>query len=138
MKYKIIKLIFLIIIILFIASIQTCKKLIDPISNNKFQIFVDSLQVPETINLMDTVNCKFYGFIGSNLCYQFSHFEVEKVSGQIYFKLWGFNTGNEICATAESKLKGKEYKFVAVNRGVLKINVLQPDNTVLKDSVMID
>ena len=131
------KLILIVTIILATTLCNTCEKLTDPISDSKFQIYVDSLHVTETVSLSDTVICRFWGFIGSNLCYQFSHFETGKNLDNIYLKLWGYNTGGEICATALSELRGKEYKFIAEQRGALIINVLQPDNSVLKDSILV-
>lgn len=131
------KFIVIITIILATTLCNTCEKITDPISDSYFRIYVDSLHVTETVSLSDTVICRFWGYIGPNLCYQFSHFEVEHNSGNVNYKLWGFNTGAEICATAISSLNGKEYKFIAEHQGKIIINVLQPDNSVLKDSVLI-
>jgi len=131
------KLIVVTIIILTVTFYNSCEKLTDPISGDKFQISVDSLHVPETVSLSDTVICRFWGFIGSNLCYQFSHFETGKNLDNIYLKLWGYHSGADICATAISSLSGKEYKFAAEQQGIIIINILQPDNSVLKDSVLV-
>ena len=132
------RIISLILILMSIFFYNTCKKSTSPILNNKFQILVDSLNVPETVNLSDTINCKFWAFIGPNLCYQFSHFETTKNSEYISIKLWGFNTGANVCATAISELRGKEYKFVAEQKGIFRINVLQSNNSILKDSVLVN
>jgi hypothetical protein len=137
MKKNVIKLIWFFEILLIGISYNTCKKLTDPISENKFQIYVDSLHVPDSVSFSDTVVCKFWAFIGYDLCYRFSHFETNQEIQPINFKLWGYHTGDNMCLQALSKLSGKEYKFVAVRKGLIRINVLQPDNSVLKDSVFV-
>ena len=131
------KTITLFIILTSVCIFNYCKMSTEPISNAKFQIQVDSLFVPNTISLNDTLVCKFWAIIGPDLCHQFSHFETKLNSKQIDFKLWGYNTGAEICATAVSELSGKEYKFIPESKGIFLINVFQPDNSILKDSVLV-
>ncbi len=115
-----------------------CVKSTDSISESKFRIKVDSLNVPDSIAFNDTLICKFWALIGSNLCYQFSNFETKLNPKQIDIKLWGYHTESEVCATAVSVLRGKEYKFIPEAKGLFQINVFQPDNSILKDSVLVN
>ena len=131
------KTVVLIIILLSISFYNTCNNSTDPILNKQFQMHVDSLVAPDTVSLMDTIVCKFWAFVGPNFCYQFSHFETINDSEKIDFKLWGCYTGENVCATAIRELRGKEYKFVAEQQGIIRINVLQPNNSILKDSVFV-
>ncbi|NQT27692.1 hypothetical protein HQ585_20215 [candidate division KSB1 bacterium] len=128
----------LIFILMIILSFLFCKSE-DPNSpsDEKFVIQVDSIQVESEINLNDTLSVKFWGIIGPDLCYGFHHFEVHTEPHQIYFTLWGFHTNDDICATALSELRGKEYNFKPQNKGTLLITVHQPDNSVLIDSVLV-
>jgi len=100
-------------------------------------IQVDSISVQDSVALDDTLICKFYGIIGPNLCYQFSHFESKINTERIEFKLWGEKTGDDNCATAISYLNGKAFKTELYSKGMYFLNVIQPDSSVLRDSVFI-
>jgi len=103
-----------------------------------YKVKVDSIKIIQNSELGDTVLLRFYGFVGQNYCYQFSHFEVAKKDQKIDFSIWGYYSGEEICAEAIRKLKGKKYKLIPAKKGKLNINIIQPDNTVLKYSTYIN
>lgn len=131
-RYQAMVFIILIILVVFCESE-------DPNSpqDNRFAIQVDSIQVASTVHVNDTLTTRFWGMIGPNLCYQFSHFEVETEPFRIAFALWGDHPGDEVCAQAISELRGQEYRHVTADKGWFSIVVYQPDQSTLTDSVLV-
>lgn len=123
--------------LIFTFFLIYCEKSFDPALDSTFHVKVDSVSVPNTIALNDTIVCKFWGILGSNGCYQFWHFRALHDSNRITISVWGYILKADICTCVMSQLNGKEYRMKPDLKGYYRIHILQPDNTVMKDSVLV-
>ena len=102
-----------------------------------FRVKVDSIQHATSVALNDTVTLRMYGVIGGDGCHSFSHFKENKQSLRLDIEVWGTRSPARICSAVMVYLNGKQYKFIAYQRGKLYINIHQPDGSVLTDSVLV-
>lgn len=101
-----------------------------------FKIKVDSVAVPDTVAVNDSLIVKFYGMVGTNGCSRFKYFEVFQNLNGINFTLWGTRPNyNTVCPAVIIYLNGKKYKTVLKHSGEYKIIVHQPDGSLYPDSV---
>ena len=104
-----------------------------------FKIKIDKISLPDTISVNDTLAIKFDGIVGTDGCHSFKKFEVINKSNEIHITVWGQKPNYETgCPDVMVYLNGKEYKIRLSKTGNYKIIVLQPDNSVLKDSIYVD
>ena len=101
-----------------------------------FIIPVDSLVIPDSIVLNDTLEIRFFGTIGNNGCYSFERFESIEQQTSIQLTAIGKFTGAATCTSVMVYLE-ESYFVIPSLAGQYYIEVLQPDNTVLKDSVLV-
>ena len=106
-------------------------------------VAVDSLLVPAQASTSDTLCVRFESDRCHSCCWQFDRFEVERDSLSIRFVLWGKDTrlreGQGDCRNLPGcHWLDEEYCLQDVFPGMLHIAVLQPDGSVLRDSVLID
>jgi hypothetical protein len=102
-----------------------------------FTVKVDSLQHPSSVALNDTIAVHLFGTIGGDGCHSFSHFQDTKQSLQVDLTVWGKRTPADVCPAVMVYLDGREYTVIASQRGMLYINVHQPDGSTLVDSVQV-
>jgi len=117
-----------------------CKK--DDNSSKDFLIQIDSIVYPDTIQLTDTLNVKFYGTVGTDGCYSFNRFEKVDLANDdpasaIKFKVWGKyeDTGN--CTQQIVYLDGAEIGINGFIKGAFSILVIQPDGTIMTGLVYV-
>lgn len=105
----------------------------------RFKIRVDTIISTDTIIVGDTIKFKLYGYIGSNLCYSFSHFERYGPTPANNYKIsvWGKYVPAPTCALAVAHLRGKEYRVIPQQQGIFILSIIQPDYSILKDSVIV-
>ncbi len=104
-----------------------------------YKIHVDNIEHPDTISVNDTLAIKFYGFVGSNGCHGFSHFEEHKGPQELEITVWGAKPDFEkVCPAVLVYLEGKEYNTLLSKRGLLQIKVVQPDNSFLVDTIYVE
>jgi len=103
-----------------------------------YKIQVDSITHLDTISIIDTLIIKFYGFIGSDGCHRFSHFEEHEITNELELTVWGSKPNFEtVCPTVLVYLDGNEYKTVINQIGIFQIRINQPDGRFLIDSVYV-
>lgn len=104
----------------------------------QYKIKVDQITHPDTISVSDTLILKFDGTVGGDGCHSFSHFEVHKKTNEVKLTLWGRKPGYPtVCPQVIVLLDGKEYKTVVNSPGFFLVKVIQPDNSLLVDSVYV-
>lgn len=103
----------------------------------QFVVRVDSVAHAPFAASNDTLTLLFFGTIGSDGCCSFSHFETTTQPLQLDITVWGQHRNAGVCPAVMVYLDGKEYRFVAGHMGWFVINVHQPDNSVLRDSILI-
>ena len=102
-----------------------------------FTIKVDSITGPDTVDVGDTIIFSLDGYIGSNGCFMFSHFDDKKGSLESTLTVWGKHIPDEICTDAMVYLYGKEYAVKTNQSGIFRLKIKQPDNSILVDTVLV-
>jgi hypothetical protein len=103
-----------------------------------FKIKVELITCPDTVTYGDTLVFKLDGYIGPDGCHSFSHFDEERSSHRSTLVVWGKRAPDPYCTQALVYLDGKEYKIKATLQGYYYLNIRQPDNSILKDSIFVE
>ncbi len=106
-------------------------------TSSEFIVRVDSISHTSFAALNDTIAIRFFGTIGPDGCYSFSHFQTATEASSLDITAYGQHKLASVCPQVMVYLAGKEYRFTPAQMGWLKINVHQPDNTVLRDSIIV-
>jgi len=111
----------------------------ETIINDEFRIAVESARFSGSIyTYRDTVVLLFFGTVGSDSCFKFSHFQSYYESNNLELALWGkkeSSSGN--CATGNVDLSGQSYRVYPVQTGYLNVTVRQPDGSILTTRIRI-
>ena len=103
-----------------------------------FKIKVDKLTHPDTVSVSDSLTILFDGFVGPNGCHRFTHFEVNQKVNELEITVWGSKPNfDTACLAVMVNLGGKEYKILLKQKGIHRIVIHQPDNSLLIDSVFV-
>lgn len=103
-----------------------------------FAVHVDSIAHAPSVLLDDTIAIKMYGTIGTNGCYSFSYFDDTLEPLRLDLTVVGERSASTVCAEVMVYLDGKEYRCVARQKGWFTINIRQPDESNLRDSVLVE
>ena len=122
--------------LLAIILLASCDK---PVDNGptQFIVRVDSIAHTSYAASNDSITVQFFGTIGSDGCCSFSHFETTRQPLQLDVTVWGQRTAAIACPAVMVYLNGKEYKFFLGEMGWFKINIHQPDGSVMRDSIFV-
>lgn len=102
-----------------------------------FTIRVDSLQVPSTVALNDTIAVRLFGVVGYDGCHSFSHFLDTREPLRLDLTVRGRHRTWGLCTDMMVVLDGREYRLVASRRGTLRLVIHQPDGSTLAGSVQV-
>lgn len=127
------------ILILLLTTVALCLGCSTEPENSTelFKVKVDSISSPTFGALSDTLVLRLYGTIGNDGCYSFSHIEDTRQPLKLDLTVWGEHSSAGACPAVMVYLDGKEYKWVATHTGWFVINIHQPDNSILSDSMII-
>jgi hypothetical protein len=103
-----------------------------------FVVHVDSIAHAPSVMLNDTIAIKLYGTIGTNGCYSFSYFDDTLEPLRLDLTVVGERSASTVCTDVMVYLDGKEYRCVAQQKGWFTINIRQPDESRLRDSVLVN
>lgn len=106
--------------------------------NDTFLIQVDSIHVPESIVLGDTIDISFFGLIGLNGCYYFSHFEEFEADNSIEIEARGGHTPGQFCTDEVIMLDGRTHHYSPETPGTKMIRVLRPEGGPLEQTVEVE
>jgi hypothetical protein len=130
--------------IILLAGLLTwssgCKK--DDGPDPDFLIQIDSIVMPDTIGLSDTLSVKFYGEIGPDGCYKFERFEQidldqSEPANSMKFKVWGKHEDTGNCNQQIVYLDGAEIRISGIAKGNFNVFVIQPDGTIMVGLVYV-
>jgi len=134
MKNKII--LFLSIGILFSIFILSGCKNNDP-DTEEYIIYIDSIVHPDTINLGDDLNIKFYGVIGENGCYEFDRFIPVYTAGELSITTYGLHTFSDMCTEAIVMLNGQILMVSDIAAGNFTIKAIQSEDSTIVHTVFV-
>ena len=102
-----------------------------------FLVEVDSINLADTITTGDTLFISFYGTVGINNCYSFSHFYPETDEDTINVEVWGKLAPAENCISDTIYLEGEQLQVFNIYEGTYFVHVRQPDGSLLTDSLTV-
>lgn len=102
-----------------------------------YKVKVDSISHTPFGATGDTLVLQLYGTIGNDGCSSFSCIEDIKQPLQLDLTVWGQRSPSDVCPAVMVYLDGKTYKWIVTQQGSFVINIHQPDNTILKDTIII-
>ena len=128
--------VYFILLFLFCIHLDSCKH--DP-DYHLFLIKVDSIQVPKTIASGIPFDITFFGTIGTNGCYSFSHFNQTLTGNEIMIEAWGKVEAKAfICPTVMVYLNGHKATVTIQTPGLYVLKIKQPGNTYLERQITIN
>jgi hypothetical protein len=128
----------IVFVIILLMTIIGCRT--EPNENGvmHFIVKVDSLAHATAFAINDTIKIKLYGTVGPDGCHAFSHFEDTTQPLQLDLTVWGASSSSTACPMVMVYLDGKEYKTLASQSGLYRINIHQPVGNVLRDSLIVN
>ncbi len=102
-----------------------------------FLIEVDSISLADTMTITDTLFISFYGTVGTDNCYSFSHFYPEINLDTIDVEVWGKQAPVENCTSDTIYLEGEQLQVFNFFEGTYFVHVKQPDGSILTDSLTV-
>lgn len=126
--------IYLLVLIQFDCSSQ------NTLSSDQSQVFivkVDSISHSPTVLYRDTISIKLYGTIGYDGCSSYLGYDEIKLPTRLELTMKGERKGSYACPAVMVYLDGFEYKTIASQYGWYRINIHQPDGSLLKDSLFV-
>ena len=102
-----------------------------------FIVEVDSINLADTISTADTLSISFYGTVGNNSCYSFSHFYPQTNVDTINVEVWGKLAPGENCDSVIVYLEGEQLKIINFDEGTYFVHVKQPGGGLLTDSLTV-
>jgi len=123
----------MVLILTSLAFFTHCKK------NNetRFLVLVDSIQMPDTIQVGDTLDIDMFGTIGVNRCYSLDQIEPVFNDTTITVKVWGKNSGSENCPDGIVYLDNTRLSITNLQHGTYLIVFIQPDDGKLEKPVVV-
>ena len=121
------------LIIMASMVLVNCKKN----KETQFIIQVDSIVVADTITVGEELVIAFYGLIGNNGCYSFSHVEDNSEGNVLAFTLYGKNSGADECPQVIVKLDGATITVTNLLQGAYTIEITQPNQTKLIEEFFV-
>ena len=134
MKRTQVRLFTMVLLLLLSLTLFNCKK---KDTETQFVIKVDSIQLADTVEVGTALRIEFFGTIGPNGCYSFSHDETDFVQTTVSIKLWGKNSGAGDCPAVIVKLDGMYMDVNFNSSGTYTIQIVQPDNSKLLKTVVV-
>jgi|SRR5690554_4591925 len=115
------------LLLILAVQLTACK---EHMEHDYFLIEVDSISVPNTVEINKPFGLRFYGYIGHNGCYSFDRFVVDKQDKLITIEAWGRKRiASDKCNEVLVNMEGEKLDFVVDNPGNYLINIKQPGNT---------
>ncbi len=121
--------------VLFFGS---CKQ--DNLNLPKYKEFVmqiDSIQMPATLKLGQSLKIKFYGTIGPDGCYVFSRFAPKAQGKNITITVYGKHEEKSVCPQVISRLEGGLLEVNLLDTGRYVVHVSNPNPPDIFDTVTV-
>ena len=126
-------------LILITIVLYSCKESVIEYDQNPqptyFQAKVDSLVLPDTVSVTDTLIAHLRGRLGPSACYSFYGFEDSTLENKVTIKVIGKQVYVGCIATPMGF--DVDYKLFGLKKGYLFLEILNPDSLNIKDSVLI-
>ena len=127
----------LIAIVFVLAAIFTSCDKEEELVIDDFQVEIDSILAPDTINLGDIFEVKFYGFLGVTECYVFQRFAVDMPETNISVTTIGGFIQDKVCDSTDQFMDGVILKIFDLPTGDYVLTVEQPRDDPIKSPLYV-
>jgi len=128
----------IIMMVLFAFSFWGCNPNNTDIPNyTTFVMRIDSIRHPSSIFMERNLTIQFYGTIGPDGCYTFSHFSPSMKNKNINVTVYGRHVDETTCNDAISYLNGATLDVAKLDTGMYIIHVIQPSPPDIFDTVYV-
>ncbi len=103
----------------------------------EFVMQIDSIQMPSTLKLGQSLKIKFYGTIGPDGCYVFSRFDPKAEGKTITVTAYGKHEEKSVCPDVISRLEGALLEVNLLDTGRYVVHVSQPSPPDIYDTVTV-
>jgi hypothetical protein len=105
----------------------------------RYVIDVDSLSVSPSLAAGDTLEARFWGYVGPNSCHDFEGFEVEHHPHHVELTLWTkyFRRTGTVCNEELVFLDGESYRYGPLSAGFFSLLIHQSDGSTLTVTVPV-
>ena len=110
---------------------------LNPPKYTEFVMQIDSIQMPATLKLGQSLKIKFYGTIGNNGCYSFSRFAPKAEGNTITVTAYGKLEEKDVCAEVISRLEGGLLEVNLLDTGRYVVHVSNPNPPDIFDTVTV-
>lgn len=130
---------YLFFLLFTIAFGASCSVINNDANTSTFVIKVDSISVPNEVASSDTLVIRPFGTVGPDGCHSFERFEASRTSSSLDLKLVGelIERDDIGCADVIVQLD-TTYKVPPPLEGPFKINIFQPDESVLSRTIEVN
>ena len=111
----------------------------DKTEYKSFLVQVDSVEISNNITTNTPFDIEFYGTIGTDGCYKFSHFETSNSDNEILIECWGKqDVSSDVCPQVMVYLDGEKLTYSIDGSGNYLIKIKQPDNSFLEKEIIVE
>ncbi|MFC2104909.1 hypothetical protein ACFLS4_06110 [Bacteroidota bacterium] len=125
-------------LLLVIGLFVSCEEN-DKTEYKSYIIQIDSVEVSNNVVANIPVDIYFYGTVGTDGCYKFSHFKTDKLNNEILVECSGKqNVTSGACPTVMVYLNGEKLSYLFEETGNYLIRIKQPDNSFLEKEIIVE
>ena len=110
---------------------------LNPPKYTEFVMQIDSIQMPATLKLGQSLRIKFYGTIGPDGCYVFSRFAPQAQGKNITVTVYGKHEEKSLCPQVVSRLEGGLLQVNLLDTGRFVVHVSNPKPPDIFDTVRV-
>ncbi|HYF02104.1 MAG TPA: hypothetical protein VEC36_01915 [Patescibacteria group bacterium] len=123
----------------FLAMLASCE---NSIEQTDFIIRVTKIDAPDKVKLGESLSARIFGIIGADGCHVLKKADLH-IAGNIGHATFYGEKVEGPCTMSTSYLRqdnhmGYDISFTPQSRGLFIISVRQPDNTLFKDTVIVE
>lgn len=127
-----------ILISLLIVGISSCE-FFHPPTVKMSLVMVDSISAPEVVKAHEPFDIGFYGVVGYNGCYDFSHFKVKKKDTIINIEAWArYESMSNICPDIMKYLHNSKLKYKIEDSGIYTLKVKKTHGEFLEKKINVE
>lgn len=109
------------------------------IQNDTFVIEIDSVEVPDNVTANTPFVLRFYGLVGTDGCYQFSHFRQQVYDNVVLVTSIGTHKSGAVdCPAVMVYLEGEPLTLTLNEPGKYLLTVQQPDNQIMETEIGVE
>jgi hypothetical protein len=111
----------------------------EPDEYTYYRIRIDSMYAPDSIPSTSNLEIRFWGYIGDDSCYSFSHFQALQQQNELDVTLWSKHhyVYRQTCPSANIRIENVVFRVFGLSPPSMRIRVHQPNGDILVRDVVV-